>query len=195
MTYAISLGYQSDLMMSGFEVTDEALVNETGRHCVRPSLSATHMHFRSHGLRTDRRFCKRRSRREMGIELLLESRSGGLDTYGGVLDAQVAMEMARHGQRDVPLEALCAALDFEIESGEALLVAYSLGVLVELLASQGGSDGVAQAQDFVTRFEANVPAVPGPAIQLWLLRCRALLANAVGDTVIGSELLTKYRSG
>jgi adenylate cyclase len=93
----------------------------------------------------------------------------------------------------VPLEALCAALDFEIESGEALLVAYSLGVLVQLLASQGGSDGVAQAQDFVTRFEANVPAVPGPAIQLWLLRCRALLANAVGDTVIGSELLTKYR--
>jgi hypothetical protein len=31
--------------------------------------------------------------------------------------------------------------------------------------------------------------VPGPAVQLWLLRCRALLANAVG----GSELVPQYR--
>jgi hypothetical protein len=35
--------------------------------------------------------------------------------------------------------------------------------------------------------------VPGPAVQLWLLRCRALLANAVGDTACGSELLNQYR--
>jgi hypothetical protein len=35
--------------------------------------------------------------------------------------------------------------------------------------------------------------VRGPAVQLWLLRCKALLANAVGDTVGGSELVTQYR--
>ncbi len=81
VTYAIALGYQSDLMMSGFEVADEALVNETGE-ALRLAESfgdayALSLARFAHGSAI---LQSGDPRREMGIELLLESRSGGLDS-------------------------------------------------------------------------------------------------------------------
>jgi adenylate cyclase len=194
VTYAIALGYQSDLVMLGFDLTDEALVNETG-DALRLAESfgdayALSLARWAHGSALLR---SGDPRRETGIELLHQSRSSGLDIYGSLLDAELAVDMVRHGRRDVPIEALNATVRAEIESGETLFVGYSLAVLVQLLASQGGSDGVAQAQDMVARFEADLPGVREPAVQLWLLRCRALLANAVGDVVGYEEYVTRYR--
>jgi adenylate cyclase len=194
VTYAIALGYQSDLVMLGFDLADEALVNETrdGLHLAESfgDAYALSMARWTHGSALLR---SGDPRRETGIELLHQSRSGGLDIYGSLLDAELAVDMVRHGHRHVPIEALRAAVQAEIESGETLFVGCSLAVLVQLLASQGGSDGVAQAQDMVTRFEADLPGVPEPAVQLWLLRCRALLANAVRDVDGYQEHVTRYR--
>lgn len=194
VTYAIALGYQSDLVMLGFDLADEALVNETevGLHLAESfgDAYALSMARWAHGTALLR---SGDPRRERGIELLHQSRSGGLDVYGSLLDAELAVDMVRHGGRHVPIEALNAAVQAEIESGETLFVGYSLAVLVQLLAAQDGSDGVAQAQDIVARFEADLPGVPEPAVQLWLLRCRALLANAVGDVVGSEEHVTRYR--
>lgn len=66
-------------------------------------------------------------------------------------------------------------------------------MLVTLLVGRGGSDDVEQARDIVAEFEANLPAVPDPSVQLWLLQCRALLASAVCDAVSYSEVVTRYR--
>ncbi len=195
VTYAIALGYQSDLVMLGFDVADEALVTETG-DALRLAESfgdayALSMARWAHGSALLR---SGDPRREMGVELLHQSRSGGLDIYGSLVDAELAVDMVRDGRRDVPIEALNAAVQSEIEAGETLFVGYSLAVLVQLLAYQGGPDGVAYAQDVVARFEADLRGVPEPAVQLWLLRCRAILASAVGDMVGCEEHVTRYHA-
>jgi len=121
------------------------------------------------------------------------SRSEGLDIYGSLLDAELAADMARNGQRDAPSDTLRTAVQSEIDAGETLFVGYSLAVLVQLLVARDGSDDVDQARDIVAEFEANLPAVPEPALQLWLLQCRAILANAVCDAVSYSEIVAQYR--
>lgn len=194
LVYAIAVSYKTDLVLLGFDLADEALVNESHDALLRAEafgdaygLSLARF---AHGTALLR---SGDPHRDAGIELLHQSRSGGLDISGSLLDAELAAEVARHGQRDAQIDTLRTAVESEIDSGETLFVGYPLAVLVTLLVGRGGSDDVEQARDIVAEFEANLPAVPDPSVQLWLLQCRALLASAVCDAVSYSEVVTRYR--
>lgn len=194
VTHAIALGYKSDLVLLGFDLVDEALINET-RDALLLAESFGDVYGLSlarwaHGIALLRSGDPRRDR---GVKLLHQSRSGGLDIYGSLLEAELAADMTRHGQRDVPIEALYTGVQSEIESGETLFVGYPLAVLVRLLVARGGQSDLDRARDVVAEFETRLVGVPEPAVQLWFLQCNAVLANAFGDPVSYSELVTRYR--
>jgi hypothetical protein len=101
--------------------------------------------------------------------------------------------MVHHGQRDEAIDAVVTAVQSEIDSGEILFVGYAIAVLVDLLAGRSGPDDLGRASGLVAEFESNLPAVPVPAVELWLLLCKARLARAVGDIVRYTEVVTRYR--
>lgn len=191
---AIALGYRMDLVVLGYDLVDEALVSET-----RDGLDRAESFGDSYGLalaRSAHGFALLGSdgpRRSDGVDLLHRSRSDGIDVYGGAIDAVLAVEMARNGRRDTPVEELRAAVQSEIESGGTLFVGYPLAVLVHLLVVRGGSNDVERAQDLVADFQTSLPATIEPAVQLWLLRCQATLTSTLCEEVAYSEIVTRYR--
>ena len=67
------------------------------------------------------------------------------------------------------------------------------GVLVETLLDRGGDGDVAEAEAAIERFLA-APADEGLVIRdIWLLRLRALLARAHGDTATYAHFRDRYR--
>ena len=62
-------------------------------------------------------------------------------------------------------------------------------LLVHLLVDSGGSTDVDEAHALVAAFEAGLPIALEPAIELWLLNCRATLACATEY----STAVTRYR--
>lgn len=194
VTYAIAVSYKADLVVLGFELADEALVNET-----RDALLLAESFGDAYGLSLAR-FAHGTAllrsgdpRRDAGIDLLHQSRSGGLDIYGSLVDAELAAEMARQGRRDAPLQTLRAVVQTEIDAGETLFVGPSLAVLVQLSVSRGAQTDLEKARDIVAQFEAQLPQSPEPALQLWPLQCLAVVANAVGDAAGYAEVVTRYR--
>jgi hypothetical protein len=192
VTYAIALGYCTDVVWLGFDLADEALMNET-----QDALLLAESFGDAYGLamaRAAHGITLLRSgdpRRDVGIDLLHRSRLDGLDIYGSLVDAELAAEMARQGRQDAPLDTLRAIVTAEIDTGGTLFVGPSLAVVVQLSVSRGAEADLEQARDIVAQFEAQLP--PEPALQLWPLQCQALLANAVGDAGRYAEIVTRYR--
>jgi hypothetical protein len=68
------------------------------------------------------------------------------------------------------------------------------GVLVETLLERGAEGDVAEAEAAITRL-ADAPADEGLVIrEVWLLRLRALLAQAVGDETAYRDYRDRYRA-
>jgi hypothetical protein len=66
------------------------------------------------------------------------------------------------------------------------------GILVETLLARGGKADLAEAQAAIDRL-ANLPAAKGLAVRdIWLLRLRALLAQARGDDLTYRDLANRY---
>jgi adenylate cyclase len=194
VTYAAAVAWKTDLVVLGFELVDEALVSAT-RHALLLAESIGDAYGLSiarwaHGTALLRSGDTDRS---AGVDLLHQSRSGGMNSVGSWCDAELSAEMARQGRRDTPIDTLRAAVQSEIDAGDRLFVGYSTVVLVQLLVSRGAATDLDQARDIVAQLEAQLPRVPEPALQLWPLQCRALLANAVGDLASYSEIVTRYR--
>jgi hypothetical protein len=99
-----------------------------------------------------------------------------------ILTVYVAREMARRGDRDEAIPLMRAAADHLFREGRLLLWgAPATGVLVETLLDRGTDSDVAEAEAAIERL-ATAPADEGLVIrEIWLLRLRALLAQAHGD--------------
>jgi hypothetical protein len=110
-----------------------------------------------------------------------------------LVDADVAAEMARQGPRDEPIDTLRAAVRSEINAGDRLFVGYSTAVLVQLLVGRAAPDDLRQARDIVAQLEAQLSPVPEPALQLWPLHCRAMLAKAGSDADSDADIVNRYR--
>jgi adenylate cyclase len=194
VTYAVAVAWKTDLVVLGFEPADEALVNET-RDALLLAESIGDAYALSlarwaHGtalLRSDD------ANREVGLDLLRQSCVGGLNSVSTWCDAEISEEMARQGQVDAAIDTLRTAVQSEIDGGDAFFVGYPTAVLVRLLIERGASDDWDQARDVVAQLEAQPLSDPVPAMQLWPLRCRAILAGAVGDTDGYAEIVTRYR--
>jgi class 3 adenylate cyclase len=105
-----------------------------------------------------------------------------------------ARERARRGDHDDAIPLMRANVDHLFREGR--LLAWSTpttGVLVETLLDRGADIDVAEAETAIERL-ATAPTDDGVAVRdIWLLRLRALLARAHGDTAAYTDLRDRYR--
>ena len=103
-------------------------------------------------------------------------------------------ESARRGGRDAATPRMRAAADHSFRDGR--LLAWSVpvtGVLVETLLDRGTESDVAEAQAAIERL-AEAPSDEGSDVRdIWLLRLRALMAQAHGDEVAYRDYRDRYR--
>jgi hypothetical protein len=129
-----------------------------------------------------------------GVQFLQLSRAEGIDIGGSNTDADIAAESLRHGRLDdEQIAALHDAVNAELHEGDVLCVGQSIAVLVRILAFRRAPADLDQASDIVSRLEAQLAPDSEPALQLWPLQCRAVLANAMGDELAHLDAVTRYR--
>ena len=115
-----------------------------------------------------------------------------------LVNAYSARVRARRGDRDDAIAVMRAAADHVFREGRVLAWNIPLtGVLVETLLDRGtnlDSEGdLAEARAAIERLAA-APAEDGLVLRdIWLLRLRALLARAHGDTAAYADLRDRYR--
>ncbi len=137
--------------------------------------------------------------RDRGQRLLAEVREVFL--RGGhflcdlpMLDAYVARETARRGDRDQAIPPMRAAVEHLARGGQLLSWGIvTTAVLVETLLDRGGEGDVAEAEAAIERLAA-APADDGLVMrEIWLQRLRALLARAQGDVEAYTHFRDRYR--
>jgi hypothetical protein len=111
-----------------------------------------------------------------------------------IVKVYLARERARRGERDDAILLMRADTDHLFPEGQlSAWGAPATGVLVETLLDRGTDADVAEAVAAIERLAA-APADEGLVIrEIWLLRLRALLARAHGDTVAYAHLRDRYR--
>jgi hypothetical protein len=111
-----------------------------------------------------------------------------------IVNAYVAREQARRGDRDDGIPLMRAAVDHLFREGQLLVWGIpATGVLVEALLDRGADGDVAEAEAAIERL-AVAPADEGLVIRdIWLLRLRALLARAHGDDTTYRDYRDRYR--
>jgi class 3 adenylate cyclase len=114
-----------------------------------------------------------------------------------IVNASLARETARRGDRGEAIPLMFAAVDHRVRDGELLAWGYAVpatGVLVETLLDRGAEADVADAETAIERLAA-APADDGLVIRdIWLLRLRALLARARSDDDAYRDLVSRYRA-
>jgi len=136
--------------------------------------------------------------RERGLAVLGQVRDMGL--HGrfyqfslAVVDVYTARELARCGDRDGAIPQICAAIDDLFRSGPLSYCVAPTSVLVETLLERGANGDVIDAEAAIERLAA-APSDEGLVIRdIWLLRLRALLAQAHGDDAAYADLRDRYR--
>jgi hypothetical protein len=138
--------------------------------------------------------------RDRGQQLLAEvsemcRRSGQALGDVPLVEVYSARERARRGDRDEAISLMRAAVDYMFREGRLLVLGIPLtGVLVETLLDRGSDADVAEAGAAIERVAA-APAEEGLTIRdIWLLRLRALLAQAHGDDGAYRDLVGRYRA-
>ena len=111
-----------------------------------------------------------------------------------IVEAYLARERARRGDRDEAIPLMRTAVDDLSRQGQLLgLGIPATGVLVETLLDRGAEDDVTEAEAAIERL-ATAPADEGLAIRdIWLLRLRALLARAHRDDTAYARFRDRYR--
>jgi hypothetical protein len=106
----------------------------------------------------------------------------------------IARERARRGGRDEAIQLMRASTDHLVSAGQLLSWGVAAtGVLVETLLDRAAENDVAEAEAAMKRLAA-VPADDGLVIRdIWLLRLRALLAQAHGDAAAYTDFRDRYR--
>jgi class 3 adenylate cyclase len=107
-----------------------------------------------------------------------------------IVQLYLARERARCGDRDEAIPLMRAAVDHLLREG---IGSAAPVVLVESLLDRGTDDDVAEADAVITRL-ADAPADHGLAVrEIWLLRLRAVLAQAHGDDTAYRDYRDRYR--
>jgi hypothetical protein len=111
------------------------------------------------------------------------------------INAYLARERARRGDRDGAIPLMRAALDDLVREGQLLASGVpATAVLVETLLDRGTDGDVAEAKAAIERLAA-APTDEGLVLRdIWLLRLRALLARAQGDEAAYRDYRDRYRA-
>ena len=108
------------------------------------------------------------------------------------IGADLAMDAARSGHRDAAIDELRASVSQQLTSGSQVVVGCPGEALVELLLDRGNIDDFAEAHRIVDQWQAQRSGIP--ALDLWWLKSRALLARTEGDSDGYAELAKQYLS-
>jgi len=112
-----------------------------------------------------------------------------------LINAYVARERARRGDRDEAIPLMFAAIDQLVREGQLLSWGIpATGVLVETLLDRGADGDVAEAEAAIDRLAAAPTDDELVIRDIWLLRLRALLARAQGDAGAHAHLRDRYRA-
>jgi adenylate cyclase len=106
--------------------------------------------------------------------------------------ADLAIDAARKGRRDEAIDDLRASFLLHIDSGSRVFVGRAGEALIELLVERGSIADLAEAHLIVDRWQARRPGIP--AMDLWWLKSRALLARAEGNSDEYAEVANQYLS-
>lgn len=109
-----------------------------------------------------------------------------------VIVSDLAMDAAGKGRRDEAIIELRACFELHTTHGARFAAVRAGEALVELLIQRFGSGDLAEAQRVIDTPLARHPDIP--AMDLWWLRSRALLADATGDTAGYAEAAGQYLS-
>jgi AAA ATPase domain len=111
-----------------------------------------------------------------------------------IVNAYLARERARHGDRDQALSLMRAAMDDLVQSGQLLSWGVAAtGVLVETLLDRGSDGDMAEAEAATERLAA-APTIEDYVMRdVVVLRLRALLARVRGDDAGYADLRDRYR--
>ena len=200
VNFAGAVAYWVDLVVAGFELVDDAMMAETDRALRLAEEYGDASGFAAYGLSLARwargtvLLAGEPPRRAEALELFRLSREVGGDVTVGPIDAQMAA--GRRWQGDVDDELISrleAKVTSELDAGDLTFFGYSTAELVKLLISRGRSEDLRAADDIVARLETETSALSQPALELWPLLCRILLADATRDTVGRAAVLARYR--
>jgi adenylate cyclase len=108
------------------------------------------------------------------------------------LGPDLAIDAARKGQRDEAIEELRASVSRQTAGGSPVFVGCACEALVELLIDRGSVDDFTEAHRIVDQWQARRPCIP--ALDLWWLKSRALLAKAEGNPDGYASLASQYLS-
>jgi hypothetical protein len=104
-------------------------------------------------------------------------------------------ERARRGDRDDAIPLMRAAVDDMYREGRLLLWGVpATGALVETLLDRGADGDVAEAEAAIERLAVEPVDEGLVKREIWLLRLRALLAQAQGDEDAYRDYRDRYRA-
>jgi hypothetical protein len=104
--------------------------------------------------------------------------------------ADLAIDAARHGRIDEAIDELHATFALHMAGGSRIFVGCAGEALVGLLIERGSTDDLTEAHRIVDHWQHRRPGIP--ALDLWWLKSRALLAKVEGDSEGYAELATQY---
>ena len=111
-----------------------------------------------------------------------------------LVEVYLACERARRGDRDEAIPLMRTAVDDLVREGQ--LLAYGVpatGVLVETLLDRAAEGDVAEAEAAIERLATAQADEDLVMREIWLLRMRALLAQAKGDEAGYRDYRDRYR--
>ena len=116
----------------------------------------------------------------------------GLTIALPAVGADLAIDAARHGRIDEAIDELRATFALHMVGGSRVFVGFAGEALVGLLIERGSTDDLTEAHRIVDEWQDRRPGIP--ALDLWWLKSRALLAKVEGDSEGYAELATQYLS-
>jgi adenylate cyclase len=138
------------------------------------------------------------SQRAEGFALLAQYREAHLrhgyaESVARTVDTEIAKEKARTGDLDGAIQLARVVVDYTFDAGDALSLGEASRVLVESLLQRATSADLKEAQAAIDRLVAESTDPGFVLFEVPLLRMRALLARAGGDTKAYQQLRDRYR--
>ncbi|OBH51717.1 adenylate/guanylate cyclase domain-containing protein [Mycobacterium sp. E2479] len=104
--------------------------------------------------------------------------------------ADLAIDAAGQGRIDEAIDELHATFASHMAGGSRVFVGCAGEALVGLLIERGSADDLAQAHRIVDQWQERRPGIP--ALDLWWLKSKALVAKTEGDSEGFAELAARY---
>jgi adenylate cyclase len=133
--------------------------------------------------------------REKGIRLLELARDSMcrhrmLNLGLATIAADLALDAARKGRCDEAIEELRASFTVHMGSGTRVFGVCVGEALVEVLLARGTADDISEAHQVIEHWRDRRPGIP--ALDLWWLKSRALLAKAEDEWPAYAQLARQY---